>query len=296
MPAPDAPAPSGHGQQTSGLLRYRADRRSLLFLLVTLILLLLPLFSAPDGPAKIIWLAASTLFCFNACIINHNHIHCPTFHGRWSNEVFGHLLGLAKGHTSTGVMVAHNYNHHRYQGSEKDWIRPSLAGRGPGLLRLLRYVGAASIEMAKGRNATDAPRLPRATEKRLQRERISLWAFMLAMLWIDWANALQFVFVPWVLAMAMLTGVNLLQHDGCESSDTYRASRNFTGALGNWFFLNNGYHTAHHLQPRLHWSELRRYHGEEVANKVPETLNQHSILAFLLRHYVLAQRMSVEAV
>ena len=276
--------------EAAGLLHYRQDRRSLLFLLVTLTLLISPFFVPPTGLATVPWIAFSTLFCFNACIINHNHIHHPTLRNRWLNEVFGHLLGLAKGHTSNGVLVAHNLNHHRYHGGRQDWIRPSLAGRGPGVVRLMRYVFGASVSMAHGRNAADAPQLPHRLKQQLQRERASLWLFMGLLLWLDWRSALLFAFLPWGLGMAMLTGVNLLQHDGCEPDDPTRQSRNIPGGLGNWFFLNNGFHTAHHLKPQMHWSQLRRFHEQQIAGLIPLRLNEDSILGYLFGHYLFAFR------
>ena len=273
---------------TAGLLCYREDRRSVVFLLLTLAFLIGPFLIPPEGPAVVPWILLSSLFCFNACIINHNHIHHSTLRSSRLNEGFGHLLGLAKGHTSHGVLVAHNLNHHRYHGGEQDWIRPALAGRGPGITRLVRYVIAASISMARGRNAADAPPLPQGLLRQLWRERLSLWLFMGLILWFDWQSALLFVFLPWLLGMLLLTGVNLLQHDGCQPDDPYRNSRNFTGRLGNWFFLNNGFHTAHHLKPRMHWSRLREFHEQHLGQLVPDRLNECSILSFLFRRYLLA--------
>lgn len=277
------------GRQPAGLLHYREDRRSVVFLALSLGLLVFPLASTPPQVFTLPWLVLATLFCFNACIINHNHIHHPTFRHRGLDELFGHLLGLAKGHTSTGVVVAHNLNHHLHHGGKDDWIRASLAGGGPGAVRLLRYVALASVAMARGRNAADAPKLPPWRERRLGRERMSLWAFMGLILWLDWETALLFVFLPWGLAMAMLTGVNLLQHDGCHPEEPMRCSRNFTGRLGNWFFLNNGFHTAHHLRPNLHWSRLPRLHREE-SDRIPSWLNRRSILAYLFTRYLFATR------
>lgn len=294
MSLSDAVNPTSDPLRRAGLLRHRADRRSLLFLVLTLTMLGSSFWVAPEGLAKGVWLLFSMLFCFNACIVNHNHIHSAIFHDTRLNEFFGHLLGMAKGHTSSGVMVAHNLNHHRFHGSDEDWIRTSLAGDGPGFVRLLRFIIKASISMARGRNAADAPTLPRPIAQRLRRERASLRLFVLVLLLIDWQHTAQFIFLPWGLAILMLTGVNLLQHDDCCPSDPYRACRNFTGRFGNWFFLNNGFHTAHHMQPQRHWSELRRYHEEELADRIPDRLNERSIVAYLLLHYLLAPRKSVQ--
>jgi len=270
------------------LLNYRQDRRSILFLFVTLWLLVTPLCITIPGDLVLPWISLSSLFCFNACIIAHNHIHHATFMTAWHNELFSHLLGIAKGHTSTGVVVSHNLNHHRYHGAEQDWSRASLAGSGPGLVRMLRYVINASVTMARGRNAVSAPRLKASQKSQLQRERLTLIAFLLPVLLLDWRQAILFVFFPWCAGMAMLLGVNLMQHDGCQTEDPYRNSRNFTSRLANWFFLNNGSHTAHHLQPQLHWSHLRRVHEQTLSDKVPVALNKSSILAFLLSHYLLS--------
>jgi fatty acid desaturase len=130
--------------------------------------------------------------------------------------------------------------------------------------------------------------LPQRLQRQLQRERVSLWLFMGLLLWLDWRSALLFVFLPWGLGMAMLTGVNLLQHDGCEPDDPYRRSRNFTGGLGNWFFLNHGFHTAHHLKPQMHWSQLRLIHEQELAELIPSRLNENSMLGYLFGHYLFA--------
>ncbi len=272
------------------LLYYRQDARSVFLLLVTLVLIIVPMLEAPPSELVFPWLVLSALFCFNACIINHNHIHHPTFRHAILNELFSHLLGLAKGHTSTGVVVAHNLNHHRYHGAEEDWIRTSLAGDGPGMFRLFRYIFRASRTMAHERNRQTAPKLTTRQLRQLHRERISLWGFMMLVLWLDWEQALVFVFLPWGLGMMMLTGVNLLQHDGCRPDDRYRNSRNFTSRLGNWFFFNNGFHTAHHLQPQMHWSRLRGFHTCNLSSRVPASLNERSILSYLLRHYLLALR------
>jgi fatty acid desaturase len=112
---------------------------------------------------------------------------------------------------------------------------------------------------------------------------------MALILWLDWQKALLFVFLPWVAAMAMLTGVNLLQHDGCRPDEPMHTSRNFIGRLGNWFFLNNGFHTAHHLRPNLHWSRLPGFH-REASGRIPPSLKRRSILAYLFTHYLFAIR------
>jgi beta-carotene hydroxylase len=269
-----------------GKLRHKEDRRSLIFVSVTLVLLLLPLCLALPFWVQSLWLVVSSLFCFNACIINHNHIHHPVFFSTTLNTLFGITLSLAKGHTSTGVILAHNDNHHKHQGDNGDWIQTELAGRGIGIVRMLRYIVLASMSMAKGRMEYAATDLPRLLLKRIRLERLALILFALSLLYYSGFKALLFVGLPWILGMTMLVGVNLLQHDGCIAQSRYQHSRNFTGALGNWFFFNNGFHTIHHIHPNLHWSQLPQTHEIEVKPHIDASLEQASIPGFLFHHYV----------
>ena len=267
-------------------LCYGEDWRSLLFTGITLALLLFPVYAAINTWMIFPWIVISTLFCFSACIINHNHVHHPVFINETGNRIFSILLSLARGHTSFGVIVAHNYNHHRHNGNEKDWISTRLAGEGNGFVRLLRYIIMATISMAKGRNKPDAPELPAGMEKQLRIQRFFLLAFIVLVGVSGTWKALFFVGLPWLLSVAMLVGVNLLQHDYCDPESELNHSRNFLSFTGNWFFFNNGYHAIHHLQPELHWSRLPESHMSLVAGQAKPVLQCRSIIGFLLTYYV----------
>lgn len=133
------------------LLIHREDYRSIVFVLITLPLLMLPFSVAVNSPWIFLWLLASSLFCFSCCIINRNHVHSPVFRSTRANACFAAMLTLGKGHSSSGEILAHNYNHHRHNGDSNDWIRPQLAGSSRGLMRLLRFLIAATLSMARGR-------------------------------------------------------------------------------------------------------------------------------------------------
>ncbi len=202
------------------------------------------------------------------------------------------MLTVANGHSSTGVAVAHNLNHHRYHGDASDWIRTELAGHGPGLRRLVRYTVYASLSMARGRSATDAPRLGPGQQRQLRLERLVLTGFVVLVVALAPYKAALPIGVPWLLGMASLVAVNLPQHDGCDPASPYAHSRNFTGRIGNSFFLNNGYHnTVHHCNPRLHWSKLADEHAR-IRSRFARRLDEPSIIGFLLRQYVFAFAMT----
>ena len=269
------------------LLNHGEDVRSIVFVSITLLLLLLP-FAIDVSPGWVVpWLLAGSLFCFSSWIINHNHVHTRLFQDARLNVVFELLLTLARGHSSAGVILAHNYNHHVHNGDNNDWICPQLAGSGLGILRLLRFVVAAVGSMARGRRLADVERLPPDIRRRLYQERMLLWVFVPVLLLLDVKTFFLFVAIPWVVGVTLLIGVNLLQHDGCRPGSQFDHSRNFTGRTGNWFFFNNGYHTAHHMHPALHWSRLPQWHRENVAPAIDSKLEQRSILRYLFNNYLL---------
>ena len=60
-------------------------------------------------------------------------------------------------------------------------------------------------------------------------------------------------------------------HSGLFTDDKYEASRNILGGFYNFSRLNLGYHTAHHIKPGLHWSELPKYHAS-IEQHITDTL------------------------
>ena len=269
------------------ILNYKQDWRSVAFVLISLGLLLLPYRLDINEYYSPFWIMLAGLFCFCACIINHNHVHTPTCRQAAFNALFGVLLTLAKGHTSAGVILAHNYNHHVYNGKPDDWIRPALAGNGPGIVRLIRFIINAVVSMMRGKRGQADIVLSDAIVRQMRRERIALFLFIAVLMLIDPRTFLIFVLVPWVVGVLLLIGVNLLQHDECDPDSAYNHSRNFTSRFGNWLCFNNGYHTAHHMDPGQHWSQLPDLHQRKIAPYIDKTLDKKSILTFMVKNYLL---------
>ena len=112
-----------------------------------------------------------------------------------------------------------------------------------------------------------------------------LYAVYAVLLVIDWKAFLLYVFLPHKYAAWGIITMNLIQHDGCDPKSEWNHSRNFTGKLVNWFTLNNGYHTIHHITPGLHWSLLPAAHAEQVQPHIHPELDQPSLLAYLWRTF-----------
>jgi fatty acid desaturase len=129
-----------------------------------------------------------------------------------------------------------------------------------------------------------AKRRPRFT-RTLAVETLIMVAFIGALLALDWRKALLYVVLPWQYAAWGIVTMNLLQHDGADQRTRYNHSRNFTGALLNFFCYNNGYHTIHHVYPGMHWSLTGVAHAELVHPHIHPNLEQPSMIAYLWRTY-----------
>ena len=82
--------------------------------------------------------------------------------------------------------------------------------------------------------------------------------------------------------ISCIIGINLLQHQDCDVASKFDHSRNVTGRLTNWLLLNNGFHTAHHLRPALHWSRLPEFHRHHVRPHINPALDHPGILALVI--------------
>jgi fatty acid desaturase len=267
-------------------LRYPADIRSLIFVAIAYFLLYFPLLHPLPNYLTLIWITASSFFCFIIGVINHNHKHLPIFESSQINHLFNIILTLSLGRSATEIVVAHNYNHHLYRGDIDDWIKPQLAGSGPGIIRLPRYVIQSLINIAQRKRSLEAQTLPDDEQQSLNREKLTLRLLILLLIIISPKKTLIFILIPWAIGIVSLLGINLLQHENCQPESRYQNSRNFTSPLGNWLFFNNGYHTIHHLRPTLHWSLLKTAHEKIVKPRINLELEVKSILKYLLFNYL----------
>ena len=279
-------------------LRYPADIRSLISVAIAYFFLYFPLLHPLPNYLTLIWITASSFLCFIVGVINHNHKHLPIFkesnqeRNQESNQnpkinhLFNIILTLSLGRSATEIVVPHNYNHHVCHGNQNDWIKPQLAGSGPGIIRLPRYVFQSLTNIAQRKRSLEAKTLPDDEQQSLQREKLTLRLLILLLIIISPKKFLIFILIPWAIGIVSLLGINLLQHEGCQPENRYQNSRNFTSNLGNWLFFNNGYHTIHHLRPTLHWSLLKTAHQRIVKPRISPELEVKSILKYLLFDYL----------
>jgi len=263
------------------VLRHRADLRTLGFVGLELILLGAAWSGWSRHPAV---LAASWLFAFVCCIVAHNHMHLPVFRRRAWNRVFQLLLMFGSGQPPTGIITAHNERHHGEPDSGRDFVRTSLVRSRWNVLNLLMFPFISVITMMREKPddmskwKTGRPALYRQALL----ERTVFYSVIVLLLVLDWSATLVFLVMPWLGAQLALVGVNLLQHQDCDSGSEYDHSRNVTGRMANWLLLNNGFHTAHHLRPSLHWSLLPEFHRCHVAPRMNPALDHRSFTGLIL--------------
>lgn len=262
-------------------LRHRADWRTLGFVGLELVLLAGAWSGLLRQPAAV---AASWLLAFVCCIVAHNHMHRPLFRSHGWNAIFQLFLMFGSGQPPTGIITAHNERHHGHPDSEFDFVRTSLVRSRWNAVNLLAFPFLSVSAMIREkpddlkRWKTARPRLYRQA----LRERSVFYGVMVLLLVVDWRATLLFLVLPWIAAQFMLVGVNLLQHQDCDTASEYDHSRNVTGALANWLLLNNGYHTAHHLRPSLHWSLLPEFHRRHVVPRMNPALDHRSFLGLIV--------------
>jgi beta-carotene hydroxylase len=223
------------------------------------------------------------LLAFIACTATHNQMHLPVFRSGFWNSLYQIALSFAIGQPPTGFITAHNIRHHKHAESDLDFVRTSLAGFRSNALNIVffPFIAIATMYREKKSDLADwKAKRPRLFRQALI-ERSVFYAVVGVLLVADWRSTLLFLFLPWISAQVVLVGMNLLQHQDCDSGSEYDHSRNLTGKTANFFLLNSGYHTAHHLRPAMHWSKLPEYHEREIAPRINPSLNHRSLLGLL---------------
>ncbi len=266
------------------LLRHRADLRTLLFISLALFL------AAANWTGtfrNFLSIPLSGLFAFIACTVTHNQMHLPVFRSRFWNSIYQIALTFAIGQPPTGIITAHNERHHKHPETELDFVRTDLVRFRWNALNIIAFPFASIAAMYREKPSdlsawkTKRPLLFRQAIL----ERAVFYPALLALLITDFRATALFLMLPWITAQLALVGMNLLQHQDCDHHSDFDHSRNLTGKILNWLLLNNGFHTAHHIRPSLHWSKLPNYHRSHIAPRMNPSLNHRSLIGLLISRF-----------
>lgn len=236
-------------------------------------------------------LLTACLLSFLNVIVAHNHLHQGIFHSRRLNMGLRYVLSFGALYPISTNVPAHNLVHHHFDDDgDWDWADSRYVRFRWNLLNLIHFpnrigtVGIAGTERwMRGYGRSDI-RIQHRNEKFLA---LGLTSVLLL---LDFWPALFFVVIPQLWGARGILRLNLLQHDACDITTEWNHSRNFVGRIFNWFMCNNGYHTIHHNRSGLHWSELREWHDREAKPRMHPSLDQASMVWFLLKTYLFTFR------
>jgi fatty acid desaturase len=223
--------------------------------------------------------------------VSHNFIHTPYFRPRWLNYAFSLLESIAIGFSQTYYDWIHMRHHvgnsdrQDEHGETVDWISLYRHGKdgkpesvwGYTFLSVFRdNIGDVHKAIAKS-SPFDA-----------RWARFELWTFLalaFAALVYNW-KALLFL-VPFYYLGNCLSSLNGYYEHFHGNPDVPLAwGVSSYNNLYNFLWFGNGYHAEHHYRPRMHWTNMRRFHEqikEEQARAGVHSISTCHALGFLAK-------------
>jgi fatty acid desaturase len=266
------------------VLRHRSDVRQVATV-ATYQALLASMFFVP-ACRNIGFLAAACACSFLSAVVGHNTLHQGMFESKRMNMLFRYVLSFGGLFPISAVIPSHNLVHHHFDDDgQPDWAAPEHVRFEWNLLNIVHFPNVAGPLTFNG--VQRWARLQGKADFRKQYTRELVFAFGLTGVLLAWDfwTALFFVVVPQLWGARWFLRINIIQHDGCDTTTEWNHSRNFVGKLFNWFMMNNGYHTIHHNRAGMHWSELAEAHAKEVVPRIDATLDEPSMLLYLAKTY-----------
>ncbi len=205
----------------------------------------------------------------------HLHIHRPFSRNSVLNLIFDLSMGAATGMTASNWRIQHLYGHHRgvdlpFRGNSRveDDYSPA------------RAISCSVMSMWKTFHSPITEAFRKGVLDDIRSPIRYRWAFceqmLLILLFASLAVAQPRIvlvyLLPWYLLIHFITRyVDYLNHYGCDESSANPYAR-ANNSLSRWFNStthNFGYHTAHHIRPGAHWTELPSIHAG-IAHRIPE--------------------------
>ena len=273
------------------MLRNKADIRSIGFMLVATAMLIIMWNYGLDLP----WYAFIPLYIIqlqsavSVAVMVHNHQHLPM----WTNKIMNYFtdtwLTVFYGFPIFAWIPTHMTNHHVNINTEEDYTRTYRISKKNNLLTLITYPSLSGMwqQSAVVRFFIDTYKRNKSRFYTQLFQILSLVAFVLVAFILDWKKALLFVFIPQQVSLYSVLIFNYVQHVHADENTKFNNSRNMTGWLLNFLLINNGYHMAHHLYPKVHWADLPKKH-KEIEDKIHPDLIENDFAWWLLKTYVLS--------
>jgi len=237
---------------------------------------------------NVFFFAAACFFSFLNTVVIHNHLHQGVFKSRRLNMLFRMVLSFGALYPATANIPSHNLVHHHFDDDgQPDWAAPEHVGFRWNLLNLIHFPNVAGPNTFAGVQRWMAIGNKREPFRQYMAEQVVAFGLTIALLVHDFWTGLFFIVLPQLYGARCILRINLIQHDRCDTTSEWNHSRNFVGRAFNWIMCNNGYHTIHHNRAGMHWSDLHRAHAREVVPRIDPSLDERSMVVYLLRTYLL---------
>ena len=217
-------------------------------------------------------LALPAVFAVSTMVaaFNHHHQHVNAFHSRILNRVYDVVLAVQTGVGPYTWVLHHNLGHHQnylnqppcQNPDESHWTRTDGTQMGRIEYTLHTFLHHQVDVYRVGRRHPDVFR-------RYLLMKIPCYAFVAVGFYLNPLNYLIVFFVPSILALMHTCWATYEHHAGVSSTEHVEASVNREHPLFNLVTCNLGLHTAHHMFPGRHWSELPRLHAS-IRDQIPE--------------------------
>jgi len=212
------------------------------------------------------------LIGWNINSVSHNFIHNPYFVSPLLNRAYSLMLSICM----VFSQVMYDWVHTRHHIGNMD--RPGPDGETIDLLSIYRYGKDGQPENVwsytfKGYWRDDPVLVWRGVAKKSRADaRFALIELAVGLLLVAAAAVANWRFVV-CLAPFYFLGHALSSLNGFY--EHYRGNPDLPIAWGvstygwfyNWLWLNNGYHAEHHFRPRMHWTQMKRFHLEIAARQ-----------------------------
>jgi fatty acid desaturase len=200
------------------------------------------------------------------CSWNHHHQHTSVFSNKKANRVLEFFYALHTGAVTNLWVLHHNLGHHRhYLDQELDQSRwKKKCGNAMSYWRYSLEVTVTAYYRAW---------LVGNKHKKQQKQffifgLITLLILTVATIYNPLNSILLFI-LPMIISLFLTSQATYKHHVGLDTKDKFAASYTDLNNFWNIMTGNLGYHTAHHVKPNEHWSNLPNVHAE-MLDKIPE--------------------------
>lgn len=237
---------------------------------------------------NVFFFGAALYFSFLNTIIIHNHLHQGMFKSRRLNMIWRCVLSFGSLYPATANVPSHNLVHHHFDDDgQPDWAAPENVSFKWNLMNLVHFPNVAGPNTFAGVQRWMAAGGHKSERRQYMIEQVVAFGGTALLLVNDFWAGLFFIVLPQLYGARCILRINLIQHDACDIKSEWNHSRNFVGRFFNWMMCNNGYHTIHHNRAWMHWSELDKAHQREVVPRQDPSLDERSMVWYLVRTYLL---------